>query len=260
MNISYSLSDRLTQAVNFHPLYKRLHEKYDFSMYMRQSFLHDDFTLELMFEGDSFFSPDSSLGRFITSTTYQIGENEYEFPNLMLHMNFLGVRKEKRQQGIGIEVLSTLCQFADEEGIRYIKLDVDTQFGIEKEILQAFYKKRGFFNLSENKMLRVNPQINTTLTITSEELSIIQYVVVSYYMQLKEHDIANYPLEEIEDYLEQYQVVINFVKTLTTKLSLVDCIYLLHVTAYEDIKDERFEKVMLKLKENTILKEWIGYI
>lgn len=260
MNISNNLSTMLTNAVNFHPLYTRLHEKYGFSMYVRQNFCHDDFNLELMFEAGMFYSPDNAAGRFIGGTTYQIGENTYELPNLILHLNFIGVHEGKRQKGIGQEVLSTLCQLADEEGIRYIELDVDTKFGLPKEVLQAFYKKMGFFKLSGNKMMRVNPKINTILTISAGELAIIQSVTTAHFKQLGEDDIANYPLEEIEEFLKEYQVITDAINAFTTNLTLVDCIYLLHVTAYEDIEDERFKKILEKLKEETILKGFRGFI
>lgn len=60
-----------------------------------------------------------------------------------IHLAFIGVPVEMREQGYGHEMMETLTNIADKYGYT-IDLEVVPKFGIGKRILKGFYKKHGF--------------------------------------------------------------------------------------------------------------------
>jgi ribosomal protein S18 acetylase RimI-like enzyme len=60
-----------------------------------------------------------------------------------LHLAFIGVAEDSRQQGQGNEAMEMLNSIADKYGYD-IDLQVEAKFGVGKRVLKKFYKKHGY--------------------------------------------------------------------------------------------------------------------
>jgi ribosomal protein S18 acetylase RimI-like enzyme len=60
-----------------------------------------------------------------------------------IHLAFIGVPHEKRQNGYGTQMMKALTEISDKYGYT-IDLEVDPRFGTGKRILIRFYKSFGF--------------------------------------------------------------------------------------------------------------------
>lgn len=73
-----------------------------------------------------------------------------------LHIAFISVPEELRQQGHGSKMMKTICELADKYGYT-LDLDVDARFGVGKRVLLKFYKSFGFVReKGSDHMKRVN--------------------------------------------------------------------------------------------------------
>jgi ribosomal protein S18 acetylase RimI-like enzyme len=68
--------------------------------------------------------------------------NEYP-QQKRLHLAFIGVAEDSRQQGQGNEIMEILNNIADKYGYD-IDLQVEAKFGVGKRVLKKFYKKHGY--------------------------------------------------------------------------------------------------------------------
>jgi ribosomal protein S18 acetylase RimI-like enzyme len=67
-----------------------------------------------------------------------------EYPNeKRLHLAYIGVLEEYRQQGHGNEIMKIMTDIADRYGY-LIDLEIQAKFGVTKTVLKKFYKKHGF--------------------------------------------------------------------------------------------------------------------
>lgn len=60
-----------------------------------------------------------------------------------IHLAFIGVPDDKKQQGLGTQMMNALIEIADKYGYS-IDLEVAPKFGVGKRVLKKFYKKFGF--------------------------------------------------------------------------------------------------------------------
>lgn len=60
-----------------------------------------------------------------------------------IHLAYIQVGEDSRQQGLGNQMLKTLTDLADKYGYS-IDLDVKAKYGVGKRVLKNFYKKHGF--------------------------------------------------------------------------------------------------------------------
>ena len=68
----------------------------------------------------------------------------YEYPEKKsLHLAFISVPEDKRQQGYGHQMMKMLTTLADKYEYT-VNLNVDAKFGVGKRILTRFYKAHGF--------------------------------------------------------------------------------------------------------------------
>jgi hypothetical protein len=65
------------------------------------------------------------------------------YSNGIIILSKIVIEKESRNFGIGSEVMSKLCQFADQNNLP-IALTPSSDFGGSKKRLETFYKKFGF--------------------------------------------------------------------------------------------------------------------
>lgn len=67
-----------------------------------------------------------------------------ECPNeKRLHLAYIGVLEDQRQQGKGNEIMSIMTNIADRYGYE-IDLEIQAKFGVSKTVLKKFYEKHGF--------------------------------------------------------------------------------------------------------------------
>jgi ribosomal protein S18 acetylase RimI-like enzyme len=73
-----------------------------------------------------------------------------------IHLAFISVLEDKREQGMGNQLLKIVTDLADKYGYS-MDLEVDTKFGMKKSVLKGFYKKHGFIQDKENKDCMYRP-------------------------------------------------------------------------------------------------------
>lgn len=78
-----------------------------------------------------------------------------EYPDkLRLHLAFIGVLEESRNQGQGNEIMQILNDIADRHKYT-IDLNVETKFGMKKSVLDKFYKKHGYEKTKTDLLTRM---------------------------------------------------------------------------------------------------------
>lgn len=95
------------------------------------------------------------LGNFLidmnTGAKFELHLND----DSTIHLAFIGVPDDKREQRLGTKMMEQLTYIADKYQYA-VQLNIEPKFGVGKKVLKGFYKKHGF---KETSMYKYNAEM-----------------------------------------------------------------------------------------------------